>query len=51
MDHQVPSWLADTVMAAGMTTVYNAEDWIRTSDPAANRADAANDDGISSTLN
>ena len=23
----VPGWLADAVMAAGMTTVYNADDW------------------------
>lgn len=26
---QVPTWLAAAVTAAGLTTVYNAEDWDR----------------------
>lgn len=26
---QVPAWLAAAVTAAGLTTVYNAEDWDR----------------------
>jgi hypothetical protein len=26
---QLPNWLEDAVVAAGLTTVYNAEDWKR----------------------
>lgn len=29
----MPTWLAAAVLAAGVTTVYNADDWERMSDP------------------
>ncbi|HET7730025.1 MAG TPA: hypothetical protein VFK48_08345 [Usitatibacter sp.] len=32
---QTPSWLAAAVLAAGITTVYNADDWDRTGAPQA----------------
>ena len=45
MEHpHVPNWLADAVMAAGMATVYNADDWIRISDRAAHTPQSANDE-------
>ena len=34
---QLPNWLAAAVDAAGMATVYNAEDWERTVDNSASR--------------
>jgi hypothetical protein len=30
---QTPSWLDAAVLAAGVTTVYNADDWDRASAP------------------
>ena len=50
MDHQVPSWLANAVSAAGMATVYNADDWVRLTDRAANTPEAANEE-IPPTMN
>ncbi len=32
---QLPNWLAAVVLAAGMTTVYNDEDWSARAAPAA----------------
>lgn len=32
MEQQIPHWLNATVEAAGLTTVYNAEDWKRISE-------------------
>lgn len=29
---QVPPWLAAAITAAGVTTVYNADDWVRVSE-------------------
>ena len=29
MEQPIPSWLSDAVNAAGMATVYNADDWSR----------------------
>ena len=29
MEQPIPSWLTDAVTAAGMATVYNADDWSR----------------------
>lgn len=29
----MPTWLAASVLAAGVTTVYNADDWERMPDP------------------
>lgn len=43
---QIPQWLNEAVLAAGMTTVYNADDWGRmTHESAFRRSDdiAAND--------
>ena len=51
MDHGIPQWLDAAVHAAGITTIYNAEDWQRmTRSPAANAPDmdddAANDPSL-----
>jgi hypothetical protein len=42
---QLPNWLAAAVLAAGMTTVYNADDWSRAapaSEPAAEQPPTIN---------
>jgi hypothetical protein len=37
MDHGIPQWLDAAVQAAGISMIYNAEDWARmTKAPAAN---------------
>jgi hypothetical protein len=38
---QLPNWLAAAVNAAGMATVYNADDWSRSVDNPAARQDAS----------
>ena len=48
MEPGIPQWLDAVVHAAGLCTIYNAEDWARiTREPAANAPDmidlAAND--------
>jgi hypothetical protein len=30
---QTPTWLAVAILAAGVTTVYNADDWERIGEP------------------
>lgn len=35
---QVPNWLASAVDAAGMATVYNADDWAGAGDNPASRS-------------
>lgn len=43
---QLSNWLEAAVSAAGMTIVYNAEDWdLQTRYPGARIPDAANDPG------
>jgi hypothetical protein len=32
MEQQIPSWLNDAVLAAGMAAVYNADDWSTSGD-------------------
>jgi hypothetical protein len=47
MEQQIPHWLNAAVEAAGLTTVYNAEDWQRISEKLCFQRDpgdtAAND--------
>ena len=47
MDANIPQWLDAAVQAAGITTIYNAEDWDRMARvmnvSSAEFADAAND--------
>lgn len=41
MEQQIPQWLDAAIHAAGITTIYNAEDWSRMEKRnAANAADA-----------
>ena len=41
---QISSWEA-AILAAGITTVYNADDWHRIAERGAQAEDAAPDDG------
>lgn len=42
MEHGIPQWLDAAVQAAGISVIYNADDWARlTRAPAANASDAS----------